>query len=187
MKEKEHISSGSHSINIGSKNSIANSSLHVGDVHNHGDFPAKPKAFIGRVTSTPANMLGVQLKAGWLTVSGVIGFIGSVASIVSYWQHLSFWFVLLFAFVMFLLVSGSALIRQRFIRIPYLPYNIEADKSGRVFITKIEGDCPMCDGKLKLRDIGPRDNQTTYVRCTRNPDHIWDFDFTVLDEPKADI
>lgn len=186
MKEKESISSGSHSINIGSQNSIKNANLHIGDIHNHENFQSKPTAIIKRVTSTPANMFGMPVKAGWLTMSGFIGFIGSIASIISYWQHLSIWFVLLFAFLIFLMVSGTMLIRQRFIRIPYLPYNIEADKSGRVFITKIEGDCPICDGKLKLRDIGPSDNQTTYVRCIRNPDHIWKFDFTVLKEPKTD-
>jgi hypothetical protein len=184
-EEKNHITSGSHSINIGSSNSIENSNIHVGDVHNHGHSNTEPVAVIDRVFSTPLSILGAPVKASWLIVSGAIGFIGSIASIASLWQHLSFWFVLLLSFAMFCLIIGIAMERHRFIRIPYLPFNFEADKSGKLFITKIEGNCPLCDGKLKLRDIGPKGNKTTYVRCTRNPDHIWNFDFTVFDEPQS--
>ncbi len=183
-KEKNHISSGSHSINLGSRNSVSNSSLHIGDVHNYCHNQA-PIAVIDRVNTKPLTILGNPVKAGWLVVSGVVGFIGSIASIVSLWQHLSFWFVLLLSFSFFCLTIGIALSRQRFIRIPYLPYNIEADKVGKVFFTKIEGKCPLCDGRLKLRDIGPKDNKVTHVRCTRNPEHIWRFDFTVLNEPQT--
>lgn len=184
-EEKNHITSGSHSINLGSNNSVENSSLHVGDVHNHGPANQEPVAVIDRVSSIPLSIFGAPVKASWLIVSGVIGFIGSIASIVSLWQRLSFLFILLLSFAMFCLIIGIAMVRHRFIRIPYLPFNFEADKSGKLFITKIEGDCPYCDGKLKLRDIGPKDNKTTYVRCTRNPDHIWRFDFTIFNEPQS--
>lgn len=184
-EEKNHISSGSHSINLGSGNSVSNSNLHVGDVHNHTNNNRAPIAVIDRVNTMPLTAFGSPVKAGWLVVSGMLGFIGSIASIVSLWQHLSFWFVLLLSFAAFCLIIGITLSRQRFIRIPYLPYNFEADKAGKVFLTKIEGNCPLCDGKLKLRDIGPKDNKATYVRCTRNPDHIWNFDFTVLNEPQS--
>ena len=183
-QEKSKITSGSHSINIGSDNSLSNSTLHVGDVHNHGGPNSEPIAFIDRVHSKPITVLGTPVKAGWLVVSGVMGFIGSIASIISLWQHLSLWFVLLLSFASFCLIAGVALLRERFIRIPYLPFNLESDKTGKVFVTKIEGNCPLCDGKLKLRDIGPKNTKITYLRCTRNPAHIWNFDFTVLDEPQ---
>lgn len=183
--EKEHISSGSHSINLGAGSSVKNSSLHIGDIHNHGHSNARPVAVIGRVHSTPLSVLGTPIKAGWLIISGIVGFIGSIASIVGLSQHLSLWFVLLLSVAGLCLIAGIALVRQRFIRVPYLPFNFEADRDGKVFFTKIEGNCPLCDGKLKLRDIGQNDQKVTYVRCTRNPDHIWSFDFTVLNEPKS--
>lgn len=183
--ENNHISSGSHSINLGAGSSVENSNLHIGDVHNHGQTNANPVAVIDRVHSTPLNVLGTPIKAGWLIVSGIVGFIGSIASIVGLSQHLSFWLVLLLSLAGFCLIVGIALVRQRFIRVPYLPFNFEADRDGKVFVTKIEGNCPLCDGKLKLRDIGPKDHKVTYVRCTRNPDHIWNFDFTVLNEPES--
>lgn len=183
--EKTHISSGSHSINLGSGSSVENSNLHVGDVHNHGHPHAEPVAVINRVHSKPVTVLGAPIKAGWLVTSGVVGFIGSVASIVGLSQRLSFGFVLLLTLAGFCLTVGMALLRHRFIRVPYLPFNFEADREGKVFVTKIEGNCPLCDGKLKLRDLGPKDNKVTYLRCTRNPDHIGKFDFTVLNEPES--
>lgn len=184
-EDKNDISSGSHSINLGSGNSVKESNLHIGDVHNHGPVSPPPIAIIDRTSASPVTVLGAPVKAGWLIVSGTVGFVGSIASIVSLWQHLSFWFFLLLSLAAFLLIIGIALVRHRFIRIPYLPFNFEVDKSGKVFITKIEGDCPLCDGKLKLRDVGPKDQKITYVRCTRNPNHIWNFDFTVLNEPQS--
>lgn len=182
VEHQPHIRSGSNSINLGQGSSVSDSSLHVGDVHNHAQ-PNEPIAFIDRVKSKPVRVAGHQLQASWLTVSGVVGFIGSLASIAGYWQRLSFWFVLLLSAAAFCFILGVGLTRQRFLRIPLLPYNFEADRQGRVFLTRVEGDCPLCDGKLKLRDIGPKEHKVTYVRCTRNPDHIWRFDFTVLDEP----
>ena len=183
-EEKPHLSSGSHSINLGSGNSVSHSTLQIGDVHNYGS-PSPPVALITRTVTKPVSIWGAPVKAGWFVVSGVLGFIGSIASIVSLWQHLSFWFIVLQSFALFAFVVGVALIRQRFIRIPYLPYNLESNKSGHVFITQIEGNCPLCDGKLRLREVSPQDNMHTYVRSTRNPDHTWNFDFTVLDEPRS--
>lgn len=184
-QEQNKISSGSHSINIGTGNSVTNSSLHLGDVHNYGNQKTEPIATIDRVRCKPVAVFGNPLKAAWLAVSGILGIIGSLASIVSLWQNLSFWFVLLMSFASFCFVVGISLMRHRFVRIPLLPYNFEADQAGKVFLTKIEGTCPRCDGILKLREIGPKDAKKTFVRCTRNPDHLWEFDFTVLDEPQS--
>ncbi len=183
--DSNQINSGSHSINIGSGNTVENSNLHVGDVHNYGDTNSPPVATIDRVYSKALTIRDKPVKAGWLAVSGGVGFIGSLASIVGLRPHLSFMFVLLMSLAAFCLIVGMVLLRNRFVHVPYLPWNFEADRSGKVFISKIEGDCPRCDGKLKLRDIGPKDHKSTHVCCTRNLDHKWKFDFTVLDEPKG--
>jgi hypothetical protein len=184
-ENKNDISSGSRSINLGARNSVENSNFHIGDVHNHRDTTSEPIALIDRVQSKPLKVTGKPVKAAWLIVSGIVGFIGSIASIASLWPNFPLWLAVLLPFAVFCLIVGISLARQRFIRIPYLPFNLEADRKGKVFLTKIEGDCPLCDGKLKLRDIGPNDHKVTCVRCTRNPDHIWNFDFTVLDEPEG--
>ncbi|WP_281910594.1 hypothetical protein [Massilia varians] len=183
-QEESKISSGSHSINIGS-GTVKNSHLHVGDVHHYGRQSAEAIAIIDRVYTKPLTLLGTPLQAGWIVVSGILGVTGSIATIAGFWKELSFLFVLILSIALFFLIVGVSLIRHRFVRLPYLPFNVEADSSGKTFITKVQGNCPRCDGKLKLREIGPKENAKTFVRCTRNPDHIWNFDFTVLDEPKA--
>lgn len=185
MHMEDNISnttSGSHSINVGSGNDLSNSSVHVGDVYNNAS-PSPPIALIERVASKPVRVAGHQLHAVWLTVSGVLGFVASVVSIATYWKSLSFLVFPAIFVSAFLFIAGVCLSRQRFLRLSPLAKNLEADRQGRVFLTKIQGTCPLCDGTLKLREIGPKDHKETFVRCTRNPDHIWRFDFTVLDEP----
>jgi hypothetical protein len=71
---------------------------------------------------------------------------------------------------------GSLLSRFRFVWMPL--FNFESSKTGGVYLTKIGGDCPLCDGKLKVRLTNTQKNMV--VRCTRNPDHFWRFDPTVL-------
>ena len=113
---------------------------------------------------------------------GVIGFIGSVASIVSlwatYWQYIG---LLAFVFSLLLFTVGRTLSTIRFFKLPITQYNLEANQEGLVYITQVGGDCPKCDGKLKLVDIkvGP-DQYKTVVQCTRYKKHIWNFDPTVL-------
>lgn len=183
-KENPQIKSGSNSINFGDGNSVTNSSLHIGDVYNQGQS-SEPTAFIDRTVLRPIGLAGQQLHAVWLTVSGIIGFIGSIVSIASFWKDLSPFVIPLLVASGVLFVAGIVLTKQRFLRLPPFSYNLEADRQGRVFITRIEGQCPKCDGTLKLRDLGPKEHKETFVRCIRNPDHIWRFDFTVLGEPKA--
>jgi hypothetical protein len=182
-KDKKHFSAGSHSINIGDENSVAHSNFHIGDVNNYRDKTSEPTAVIYRSQSKPLKVAGKPVNASWLAVSSIVGFIGSIASIVSLLPNFPSWLVLLLAFTIFCLFLGNSLVRQRFVRISQ-SFNLEADRTGKVFVTKIEGDCPLCDGKLKLRDVGRDNNKVTCVCCTRNPDHNWKFDFTVLDEPK---
>jgi len=143
----------------------------------------EPKAYIDRVKTRPLTIVGHPIKAAWITFSGALGMVGSIASIWSVWQSTTqyFW-IFLMAFSMVTLVVGMGLSRQRFTRLSQF-LTIESNKAGDVFLTKIEGKCPKCDGVLKLRDIGEKEQRATIVRCNRNPDHFWLFDPTVLGEP----
>src|SRR5690606_23164791 len=106
----------------------------------------------------------------------------SIASIWSVWASgYQFFSFLLFWLCFIALLVSIPLSRHRFMRLPFI--NLESNKLGEIFSTKIQGKCPNCDGILKLRDIGPEGNKRTIARCTRNPDHYWRFDPTVLDEP----
>lgn len=169
---------GDQSFNAGQNNVITGNNISVGGGN------SEPVAYIDRVKTTPITLGGHPIKVAWVLTSSVLGIVGSVASILSTWattyQYL--WLLLLGLSGMSLLI-GIALNRMRFARLP--PFiNLESNKTGEIFSTKIEGSCPKCDGVLRLREVGPKDNKITIVRCTRNPDHFWRFDPTVLGEPR---
>jgi hypothetical protein len=180
------IRSGSGSINIGQHNTIADAQLHIGDVHHHHQGGQhEPIAYIHRSKVARLSIFGASIKAGWVVTIAVLGLIGSIASAASDWPtSITVWHCLLGAGLIFLLSVGVALRRHGFCRHPLIPGNLEADASGRVFLTKVEGTCPKCGGTLRLRELGTPDQRTTVVRCNRNPGHEWDFDFTVLGEPQ---
>ncbi len=175
----EHTAKGDNSVNIAGSNTISNSHFHVGNVYKS----EKPEetAYINRTYVKPITLAGNPIKTSWLIFSGLVGFIGSWASIFSvtgsYWQFL---FIAALALSMFLLLNGILLWRSRFSRLKW--FNLESNKDGEVFLTKIGGNCPKCDGALKLVDVRvSQDRSKSFVRCTRNSDHTWDFDPTVLD------
>lgn len=171
--------SGDGSVNIAGSNSITNSNVHVGDVIHRDKL--EETAYIDRTYMKPITIAGNPIKTSWLIISGIIGFVGSWASIFSVlgssWQ---FVFLIFAVISLFLLLNGISLKRTRFSRLKW--FNLESNQAGEVFLTKIGGNCPKCDGTLKLADIQIAENRyKTHVRCTRNGDHIWKFDPTVLD------
>ena len=170
---------GDGSVNIAGSNTISNSTLHVGDVYE--GYKPEDKAYIDRTYIKPVTVSGNSVKTSWFITSGLIGFIGSLASIFSVfgssWQFL---FIVSFAISAFIFINGIMLWKTRFSRLKW--FNLESNKEGEIFLTKVGGDCPTCDGALKLVDIKiAKDRYKTYVRCNRNSDHIWNFDPTVLD------
>jgi hypothetical protein len=170
---------GDGSVNIAGSNTISDSHLHVGDVY-QADRPEET-AYIDRSYVKALSVAGSPVKTSWLIISGLVGFVGSWASIFSVfgssWQFL---FLILVALSMFLLLNGVILWKSGFSRLKW--FNLESNDDGEVFLTKIAGSCPKCKGSLKLVDIKVSQNSSkTYVRCSRNRDHIWSFDPTVLD------
>jgi hypothetical protein len=170
---------GDGSINLAGSNNITGSHLHVGDVYQNES--QEETAYIDREYFKPVVVAGTPVKTSWLTISGILGLIGSCASIYSVLGNsLQFVFLVLLAFSMFLFLSGVKLSRTRFVRMKW--FNLEANKEGEIFISKVTGHCPKCDGTLSLVDLEVVKNRyKTYVRCTRNSDHTWQFDPTVLD------
>lgn len=166
------------SVNIAGNNKIKNSNVHVGDIY-QSERP-EDTAYIDRTYIKPVTVAGNPVKVSWLIISGAIGFAGSFASIYgvfgSSWQFL---FILVSAISVFLMMNGIILWKTRFSRLKW--FNLESNNDNEVFLTKVGGSCPKCDGTLKLSDIKISENQyKTYVRCTINSDHIWNFDPTVL-------
>jgi len=179
LKKSDSTASGDGSINIAGSNSITDSPIHVGDVYQDG----KPEeiAYIDRIKKIPVMISGHQVKNSWITICGAFGFVGSCASIYSVlgtvWQFL---FIVTLGFSFLILMLSAQLRRTRFVKMTW--FNLEANPDGTIFTSKIGGDCPKCDGALKLVNKEVTKNYyKTYVRCSRNSDHIWSFDPTVLD------
>ncbi|GGK50821.1 zinc ribbon domain-containing protein [Aliivibrio fischeri] len=172
------ITTGDNSVNVGINSTIDNSTINL--YTGPKDDP-KDVAYIERKQIKPLSLFGFHLKTTWLIYSGIISMLGSFASIFSVWSFGSTWLLLLMPLGGFAFVMGIALKRQKFAHF-WAFLNIEAGIDDRIYKTVIEGDCPKCTGKLKLRSIGPENDKKTIVRCTRNPDHLWSFDPTVLDD-----
>jgi hypothetical protein len=83
-KDKKHFSSGSHSINIGEKNSVAHSNFHIGDVNNYRDNTSEPTAVIYRSQLKLLKVAGKPVNAAWLVVSGIVGFTFTIYDFLSY-------------------------------------------------------------------------------------------------------
>jgi ssDNA-binding Zn-finger/Zn-ribbon topoisomerase 1 len=176
--------SGDSSANIVGSNKISNSTFHIGDVYEVGDVSKgvsqDEKMDIARTYVKPISVVGHPVKTSWVIVSGAVGFIGSFASIFSVLGSSSqFFFIVSLAISMIVLMNGVMLWKTKFSR--FIWFNLES-KDSQVYVTKLGGECPKCDGVLKLANVKISENHyKTYTRCSRNRDHKWDFDPTKLD------
>ncbi|MCP1205247.1 zinc-ribbon domain-containing protein [Pantoea sp. B550] len=157
----------------------------TGNNINLGMRDEKPKAFIDRESVKPVKLMGKHIKTAWLMVVGFVGFFANVATIFTSIgtpnnYNMILW--LLCSFSGFLFVLGFLLKRFRFMPLIF-QRNAESDRSGYVYITKLSGNCALCDGELKLRHLGPKNNKKMFLCCTRNPEHRCPFDPTILNDP----
>jgi hypothetical protein len=169
------ILSGDNSVNFGNINQVTGNTFNINSKQDDSE-----KAYIDRTKIRPLSIAGIPLKASWLVISGIIGFFGSVASILGFiGTGYQFFFIVSMAIGAILFPIGLVLVQTKHMSFPPF-FNLEAGSNGEIYFTKIEGSCPKCTGSLQLSSIGPKNNKTTVVRCTRNPDHMWGFDPTVL-------
>lgn len=168
--------SGNSSFNAGQNNLIMGNNISFNNVK------SEPITYVAREKITPLSLRGHPVKVAWVIVSGAFGFLGSIASILSMQvMHYQIYVIFLLVFSSIVLAIGITLHKRRFARFPF-SINFESNKSGEIFITRIGGSCPNCDGSLKLREVESEGNKTTIVLCTRNPKHRWNFDPTMLDD-----
>lgn len=134
---------------------------------------------LGRSFTLPIALGDRSLKVRWLALFGAAGLAASLAEL--FFGSAAAWWCVLGMPSTLALMLGIGLMRHRFVRLPHL-INVEADKTGRVFVTKIGGDCPVCSGELKLEDIGPKRHTKTVVQCTSDATHQWAFNSKQLAE-----
>jgi hypothetical protein len=158
---------------------------------NHGTIIFSPRAeepkraIIYRESIKPIRIANTPIKYWWLLISGGVGFIGSVASIVGFWANLNLnvpsnhapssdvnIFITMISIMVF--ITGLILRRSKYITIPF-SRTIESDHNGSLYLTKISGKCAHCDKPVKVKTVGPQNNKRTFVLCTGNSEHRWKF------------
>jgi hypothetical protein len=131
-----------------------------------------------RTDVIPLALGGRPIKRGWLTALGAAGVLMTIGEMAFRWGVWWFWLIIPSG-IAFLV--GRGLMRKGFVRLLGL-FNVEADKAGRVYLTTLSGDCPVCDGEIKLKDVGPSRTVKTVIQCTANNTHQWAFNPKRLDK-----
>lgn len=101
-------------------------------------------------------------------------------------QHASLGSLFLFTFglsVSFYVIS-AVLKRRRFEHLLFRKYYIEAGSQGRLHLSSFTAQCPWCQSRMHLRNVGPKNGPRQDVfLCERNPrQHTIALDPTALDE-----
>lgn len=123
-------------------------------------------------------LAGRTVKQEWVMGVGTAATALMVANIVLRWEIFWFWLVFPAAILCYI---GISLMRKRFFRFAGL-FNFESDASGRVYLTTLGGDCPVCQSEVKLKDVGPKRHMKTVIQCTADYSHRWAFDPDRLDK-----
>lgn len=176
-----HVQTGSRSTNIGiGKLSQARINVeHIGDRYDTRLSELIPQLERVNNQTTP-------LKAVWIGFTGLIGFIGSVASIVGYLRQYGFfnlnapefplWVAWLASVSLPVAMLGFSLRKGKHVIFGHRV--LHTDSVGRIMISDVSGACPVpsCPGVLHLQSIGQGEQMVTKLVCTRYPNrHRFDF------------
>lgn len=92
-----------------------------------------------------------------------------------------------------LLVWGFQLKKRHFVRpfpftgLPGVDFNIECTRSGDLWLSRICGLCPHCEGTLRVVDTYASKRLETYLICENNPKHRVFFDPTKVEKLEVTI
>ncbi|ENM5764035.1 zinc ribbon domain-containing protein [Vibrio mimicus] len=178
------IKSGSQSVNtIGSE--INNSNIHIGDnINNSNDIDPDLLNLRRDFVKLPWSEDGMLAKRStfqklgtWGSLASIVGlFLPFLTGSFSF-QPLVFLSVAIFGSMLALSVAIS---RRKFEHLGGLK-NFEISTSGKIYITKISGECPWCGSEMHLRMGGATGHKEHLLMCIRNPSqHKIVFDPTAL-------
>ena len=166
---------GSNNSGVIGQNTINNSTVNI------GNLDTGPTFYLNEARNTPLSIAGYPIKSWYIFATGVLGLLGNLASIYSGFNIHPLYVACVAVLSIFPFYVGGALMRARFVRLLF-GYNLRSKRNGDVLLTKISGDCPLCDGTLSLVERGPKGHQKTFVQCSRNMDHNILFDHTIFDD-----
>ncbi|OBQ56753.1 zinc-ribbon domain-containing protein [Halodesulfovibrio spirochaetisodalis] len=177
--EKANQYTGNSNYGISGNNIINNSDIHIGSIgnsNNQNHSSSESQACIHESMKVPLRLFKSPIKSWYVFSFGALSILGSLASLAAGIGIGGTGTILICLFGTFPLFIGLALHKYRFLRMGW--FNIRAQKNGNLLLTRVSGNCPTCDGRLHLADI----EKQTIVQCSRNPDHIWRFDYTIFDD-----
>lgn len=113
-----------------------------------------------RVYEKPIKIFGKQLKIMRVLL---IGLVTMVYTGFVYYEIQTLTPAFFFCLGLFIVANSLYLMNKKILYIS--DYSIECSSAGDVYLTKLEGICPKCKGKLKIIR-----NQ---IRCLENSEHKW--------------
>lgn len=130
----------------------------------------------------------IPVKATWITIIGIIGSCASIYGLIPtfYPSFVSnnpitafindHGFLIIILSGVFLL-SGISILKRRSLWQDSI--GVKSDENGFIHFVKLEGQCPLCKGKLKIKNS----KNGMFAQCSRNPEqHRFTFDPTWMDD-----
>jgi len=144
-----------------------------------------PTTTVWRRRIVPLHIAGQPVRSLYLVGAGLLGLLANVITI---WQgftdasfdpstplpmpapvHMSL--MLGGAALLF----GGAILRARpFANLRF--FLIERDRSDRLYLTQIDGECGQCGSSVRIRDVGPQGQRVSVAMCRRDVEHRALFD-----------
>lgn len=179
----QNFVSGNNSINIAGDHS----SINIDNVQ-FNQYPKLDEVEYKRINPIPIIKYKTLENGSILGAIGlVISIIASVFQIIDFFKHGIFisklsptLFMVIVIFCSILFALGITL-RSKFHRTGHGYFGINLDVfEDIVHISRIEGKCPICGGKVRLWSF-PNNVKIPIGRCDQNPDlHIFSFDHTTF-------
>lgn len=148
--------------------------------------------FREKKTKLPFSTSAVTATASLFSLAGLLGILANISQVLDLFnikfdlpfnlsQPATIFLIIILIIGMLLFIFIFLLKRQGFIRLSSKKLggrgiNIESS-NGRLFLSKIKANCPLCGGVVTLVDIG---NQTVGICHTNRKQHIFEFDYTLL-------
>lgn len=138
---------------------------------------AKENVQLDRVVEKPLTIFGKPVRVKKLIL---IAFTGIFLGIMGYMELQAIGWMIFGLLNLALLIFSVMLIQKTIL---YFGENsIECSPSGDIFLTKLHGHCPRCDGHLKLVKKRKGLNEyIMYIQCDKDEKHIWNANATHKD------
>lgn len=137
----------------------------------------------------PLHIAGRPVRSLYLVGAGLLGLLANVITVWQGFTDASFdpttplpmpvpvHFSLLLGGAV--LLFGGALLRARpFANLSF--FLIERDRSDRLYLTQIDGECGQCGSSVRIRNVGPQGQRLSVAMCRRDVEHRALFDPAVL-------